>query len=142
MKQWVVILVVVVTSTLSVVAGSGRVCLTQNMDENGVRTYFMAPRAAVSNSPSWTLKSEPPMPITQAMVLVRKWLKSKHPSFTFEEMSYLTLAKIWNTDFPNRWYYSMMMQGRATVDGTEVSKCFSVIMLMDGTVVEPCDKEE
>jgi hypothetical protein len=36
----------------------------------------------------------------------------------------------------------MMVTGRTSIDDTEVSKSFNVILLMEGTVVEPSDKEE
>ena len=142
MKHTIILAIAIALAAGPSFASPARVRLTEHQDAEGKRTYYMAPREAVQNSPTWDARSDPPMSVSQAISSAIAWLQAKHASFTFDGVNYVTLSKIWENDFPNRWYYSLMATGRATIDGTEVCKSFNVILLMEGTVVEPSDTEE
>ncbi len=68
MKHHTIIIALAIASVaVSALAAPARVRLTEHQDADGTRTYYMASREAVQNSPTWDAKSDPPMSVSQAI---------------------------------------------------------------------------
>jgi len=136
---------------LLVLAGNGiagdSVRLTEHIDEHGKRTIYKTTKAILEKSPSWNLDKEPPFPIHKAVAIAERWIKEKYPKFTNVSIVSVSLSPIWDHKNKDKWYYSIAAQAGADLDGISASSFFSVMVLMDGTVVGPSvptndDKED
>jgi hypothetical protein len=111
--------------------------LTEHIDEHGKRTVFNTTRTILEKSPAWKLDSEPPYPIHKAVDNVKQWINQKYPKFTDVRIVSVSLSPIWESKFKDKWYYSVTAQAGADLDGISASSFFSVMVLMDGTIVGP-----
>lgn len=145
MKQYII---AVLAFTLFAAPALARdvVHLTEHIDEHGKRTVFVTTRAVLEKCPTWKLDKEPPYPIHKAVAVAQDWIKKKYPKFTSFRIVSVSLSPIWDRNFEDRWYYSVAASAAADLDGISASSYFSVMVLMDGTVVGPSaptnDKEE
>jgi len=111
--------------------------LTEHIDEHGKRTTFNTTRTIIEKSPSWKLDSEPPYPIHKAVDKAKQWIKRKYPKFTDLQIVSVSLSPIWERKFRDKWYYSVSAHAGADLDGISANSFFSIMVLMDGTVVGP-----
>jgi hypothetical protein len=111
--------------------------LTEHIDEHGKRTVFNTTKTIIEKNPSWNLESDPPYPIHKAVDQAKEWIKQKYPKFTNVQIVSISLSPIWTHKFKDKWYYSISAQAGADLDGISASSFFSVMVLMDGTVVGP-----
>jgi hypothetical protein len=120
--------------------------LTEHIDEHGKRTVFVTTRTVLEKCPTWKVDKEPPYPIHKAVAVAQEWIKKKYPKFTSFRIVNVSLSPIWDEKYQDRWYYNVAASGAADLDGISASSYFSVMVLMDGTVVGPSvptnDKEE
>lgn len=121
---------------------SEKVRITEHHDVDGTRTFWFTTKAALSKCPEWDMSQDPPLSIPSAIQKAKSWISLKYKSFNADDVSHLSIGKIWEEDVKNRWYYTIGIQGKANVDGISAHKHFSVIILMSGEVVEPAEKEE
>jgi len=70
-----------------------------------------------------------------------EWIKNRNKKFTEWDIVSISLGKIWDSEIKNKWYYSISVNGTVDVDGIKANSFFSVIVLMDGTIVEPTSKK-
>ena len=111
--------------------------LAEHMDDNGNRTVFQTTRDVLDKCPTWKMDKEPPLPIHKAVEIAKQWIKKHHPAFTDSKILSISLSKIWDQKYHDRWYYSVSSNATVDVGGIKASSYFSVIVLMDGTVVGP-----
>lgn len=142
MKRQVLMFVLLPLLVATAASAGDRVQLMVNTDEAGRRSYYMADAATLEKCPSWDLKVEPPLPVTEAVAKAKDWLKRKQASFLIDDVTSIGLMKIWATGVKDKWCYSIHFQGRASVDGIPGDKNFLVVVLMDGSIVQPSDKKE
>lgn len=130
------------TVVLTAIAEPGRINITQSTDEKGKTTYFMVSNEMVAKCPAWNEEQEPPLSIRQAITKARDWVKKKYPAFSVSNVNSVCMGKIWEHKILDRWYYSIGIEGRVAVNGIDAIKHFEIVVLMDGSIVEPSDKEE
>jgi len=111
--------------------------LTEHIDEHGKRTVYNTTKAILEKSPSWKIDKEPPFPIHKAVAIAEHWIKEKYPKFTDVHIVYISISPIGDPKYKNKWYYSIAAQAGADLDGISASSYFSVMVLMDGSVVGP-----
>ena len=125
----------------SSIMASEKVGITEHRDEKGKSTFYSTTTEVLSRSPSWDSTGNPPLSLGDATIKARNWIKTKYPSFKTEDVENISLGKIWNQEIKNRWYYTISLRARATVDGIETENFFSVIVLLDGNIIDPSEKE-
>jgi len=135
MKYVISIICVILFSTVSM-AGE-RVRVTEHVDEHGKRTVFFTTKQVLEKCPAWKLDKEPPFPTYKAVGLAQAWIKKKYPKFSSVHTATISISPIWDNDFRDRWYYTVTSEASADLDGVTANSYFSVIVLMDGTIVEP-----
>ncbi len=111
--------------------------LTTHIDERGKRTEFITTKDVLAKCPQWKTDTEPPFPIHKAIDVAKQWIKKKYPKFTDIRVVSVSLAPIWEPDFQDRWYYGIGTSASVDMDGVSASSYFSVMVLMDGTVIGP-----
>jgi hypothetical protein len=111
--------------------------LTEHIDVNGKRTVFETTKDILEKCPVWKMDREPPLPIHKAVEIAAQWIKKKHPKFTSVNIVSISLSKIWDQKYQDRWYYSIAANAIVDLDGIKASSYFSVMVLMEGTVVGP-----
>ncbi len=111
--------------------------LTMYTDENGKTTVFETTQDVLERCPAWKMDQEPPLPIYKAVELATQLMKEKYPKFTDFDINSISLSKIWDQKYQDRWYYSIGVNANADLDGIKANSYFNVLVLMDGTVVEP-----
>jgi hypothetical protein len=111
--------------------------LTEHIDEHGKRTVYNTSKTVLEKSPPWKLDKEPPFPIHKAVATAERWIKEKYPKFTEIHIVSVSLSPIWDDKYKDRWYYSITAQAGADLDGISANSYFSIMVLMDGTVVGP-----
>ena len=127
---------------LAAVAVAGeRVRITEHRDANGKSTYWFITQEELTNIPEWKVDGPLPLPVEKAVAKATEWIKKRNAKFTEWDIASITLGKIWDSDVKNRWYYSVSVNGTVDVDGIKANSFFSIIILMNGTIVEPTDKE-
>ena len=119
----------------------GRVRITEHVDADGKSTFWYITPERLAKLPAWKTDAPLPLPIEKAIAQATAWIKLRHAKFTEWEIVTVSLGKIWDSDTKNRWYYSVSVNGTANVDGVRASSFFSVIVLMDGSVVEPTEQK-
>lgn len=126
---------------LVMLASKGLACntvrLTEHIDEHGKRTVYEAAKTDVEKSPFWKLDKEPPLPVHKAVAIAKQWIREKYPKFTDVHIFSVSLSPIGDFKYKDKWYYSITAKAAADLDGITASSFFSVMVLMDGTVVGP-----
>ncbi|HUL01420.1 MAG TPA: hypothetical protein VLX29_11310 [Nitrospirota bacterium] len=135
MKYIITIVCLILISTVAVAGETVR--LTEHIDEHGKRTVFVTTKKILEKCPTWKLDKEPPLPIYKAVGLAQEWIKKKYPKFTAVQIVSISLSPIWEHEYKDRWYYSVTAQASADLDGVTANSYFSVMVLMDGTIVGP-----
>ena len=88
--------------------------------------------------PEWKFdpKSPAPLDLSTAHQRAHEWLKKSFPKMSSFKLRSYSLSTSGNSRASNRWYYTFDFFG--DLDGSMVMNSrFSVMVLMDGTVVEP-----
>jgi hypothetical protein len=116
-----------------------KVNLTTYVDENGKTTEYLTTQNVLEKCPEWTLDKEPPLPIQKAVKIAEEHIKVKYPQFTSFKIIHIALSPVYNSKYRNRWYYDISVQAVANLGGVSASSHFNVIVLMDGTIVEPTE---
>jgi hypothetical protein len=124
-----------------VVTADEHVMITEHRDANGKSTYWHITRERLAQIPEWKPDVSLPLPIEKAAEKATGWIKSRNTKFTELDIVSISLGKIWDSEMKNKWYYSVSVNGAVNVDGIRANAFFSVIVLMDGTIVEPTSKE-
>lgn len=125
----------------SIMWASEKIRITEHRDEKGKSTFYSTTSEVLTRSPSWDATGNPPLSLGDAITKAKDWMKTKYPSFKAQEVENISLGKIWDQEIKNRWYYTIALQARATIDGVDTDKYFSVILLLDGSIVEPSETE-
>ncbi len=125
----------------AVANAGGRVRITEHIDADNKSTYWFITQEALTNIPEWKVDGPLPLPVEKAVAKAMEWIKKRNAKFTEWAVASISLGKIWDSDLKNRWYYSVSVNGTVDVDGIKANSYLSVIILMDGTIVEPTDKE-
>lgn len=125
----------------AVAAADERVRITEHRDASGKSTYWFITQEGLTNIPEWKVDGPLPLPVEKAVAKATEWIKKRNAKFTEWDIVSISLGKIWDSDIKNRWYYSVSVNGTVDVDGIKANSFFSIIILMDGTIVEPTDKE-
>lgn len=120
-----------------VVKADARVMITEHRDVNGKSTYWHITQERLAQTPEWKPDVSLPLPVEKAAGKATEWLKKRTTKFTEWDIVSISLGKIWDSEIKNKWYYSVSVNGTVQVDGIKANSFFSVIVLMDGTVVEP-----
>lgn len=136
MKKFVISIIGIILFSTVVMAGE-TVRLTEHVDEHGKRTAYVTTRIILEKCPTWKLDKEPPLPIYKAVGLAQEWIKKKHSKFSSVHTANISLSPIWDHDFKDRWYYTVTSEASADLDGITANSYFSILVLMDGSIVEP-----
>jgi hypothetical protein len=123
-------------------APSSEYAIRSTHTESGEEIAWYVSDARLSSTPEWKFDARTgvPLPMPAAYERANTWLKSSFPKIGSFRLRSYTVASSGNSLAPNRWYYVFDFVG--DVDGSTVSNAkFSVMVLMDGTVVEPRAKK-
>ena len=124
-----------------VVTADERVRITEHRDANGKSTYWYITQERLAQIPDWKPDVSLPLPIEKAVGKATEWIKNRSTKFTERDIVTISLGKIWDSEMKDKWYYTISVNGTVNVDGIKANSFFSVIVLMDGTIVEPSSKE-
>ncbi len=89
-------------------------------------------------TPEWKFdgKSLPPLAMADAHQRAHAWLKKTFPKMSSFRLREYSVSTAGSSRAPNRWYYTFEFLG--DLDGSMVTNSrFSVMVLMDGTIIEP-----
>ena len=136
MKNFLLSILIIFVFTGNGIA-SEIVQITDHIDENHNRISYRTTKEILGKCPDWKLDKEPPLPVSTATEIANTWIKKKYPKFNKFSIAAITLSKIWDREYQNKWYYSISVNAFADIDGINTRSFFSVIILMDGSVVEP-----
>ena len=118
-------------------AAADVVKLTESIDEHGKRIEYVTTTNVLEKCPTWTVDKEPPYPIHKAIDVARQWIKKRYPKFTSYKIVNISIRPIWDLSFKERWYYGVTVNAAADLDGVSASSVFNILVLMNGTVIEP-----
>lgn len=136
MKKFMIAVLAVILFPMQAVAGEV-VRLTEFTDENGKRIVYETTKDVIEKCPIWRMDEEPPFPIHRAVELAMQWIREKYPKFTNFDIVNISLSKTWNEKYKDMWYYSIFFNANVDLNGIKASSYFTVLVLMDGTVVGP-----
>ncbi len=123
------------------VTANERVRITEHLDANGKSTCWYITQERLAQIPEWRPDVSLPLPVEKAVGKATEWIKNRNKKFTEWDIVSISLGKIWDSEIKNKWYYSISVNGTVDVDGIKANSFFSVIVLMDGTIVEPTSKK-
>ncbi|MFA5339389.1 MAG: hypothetical protein WC317_04460 [Candidatus Omnitrophota bacterium] len=136
MKRLVIAVLGIFLFSTQAIAGEV-VRLTEHVDENGKRTIYQTTRDVLEKCPEWKTSEELPLPVHKAVEIATQWVKEKYPKFVNFKVVNISLSEIWDDKYKDRWYYSISVNGNVDLDGIRANSYFSVMVLMDGTIVGP-----
>jgi hypothetical protein len=99
--------------------------------------YQLSPERA-DRLPRWSPNDgPPPLAIRDATAVAEKWIKQQNPEVKLFALTSITLAHVtWPESLADRWFYRIefnpIVGGQMLFGGR-----FTVVVLFDGTVVEP-----
>lgn len=112
------------------------VLLLQTSDANGVQSYYRATPAQLDSSPQWNPEKEPlPLSIAHAVAKARQALDPPSEGATYLLNSIDLMAVQGHGD--TRWYYAISFYARMRWPTPESMASEHVVILLDGTVIEP-----
>lgn len=114
-----------------------KVSLLDATQEDGTHFKFEATAQVVAKTPEWDGNGEPPLALTKAVSLATENLKKKYPAFAQFELRAVGLTRIYNGNIKNRWYYHLDFNAKARVNETDATKSMTVILFLDGIIVQP-----
>jgi hypothetical protein len=112
-------------------------------ENDGREIGWFVSDAQFLKTPEWKFdgRSEPPLSMPVAYSRAYAWLKKSFPKMSSFRLRSYELSTAGSSRAPNRWYYAFDFFG--DVDGSTVTNSkFSVMVLMDGTVIEPRETKE
>jgi hypothetical protein len=109
--------------------------------EDGKEIGWYVSDSKFNETPEWKFdgKSSPPLSMPDAYQRAYVWLEESFPKMSSFKLRSYGLSTAGSSRAPNRWYYTFDFFG--DLDGSMVTNSkFSVMVLMDGTVVAPREK--
>ena len=106
--------------------------------EDGTEIEWHVSDAQFLKTPEWKFdgKSSPPFGMSDAYQRAHAWLKKTFPKMSSFRLREYSVSTAGSSRVPNRWYYTFEFFG--DLDGSVVTNSrFSVMVLMDGTIIEP-----
>jgi len=92
----------------------------------GDRYRFCADTSLIENSPSWEADQELPLKIKEVISIILK----QYPNTSKEFIHRITLTQVRDATFKNKWYFNILFTD------TSISTAKTVLVLMDGTIIE------
>ena len=90
----------------------------------------------IRNSPNWGGIGEPPLGIAKATDAAIKYFIPKYPDAQYD-VDAVMLQRIPSINTINRWFYKIDIRYAVKINGVITPKSTSVIMLLDGNIIEP-----
>ena len=90
----------------------------------------------IRNSPDWNGIGEPPLGIAKATDAAIKYFIPKYPDAQYD-VDVVLLQRILSINTINRWFYKIDIRYAVIINGVITPKSTSVIMLLDGNIIEP-----
>lgn len=129
------LVILAITLGMQAVAQTNRVMLLESRSD-GKTQYYMVSHEVLAKCPKWDAATEPPLAISQAVTRAKEWLKGRFPRCTVHEANSITLEQF----APSLWFYRIEVGRHGPTN--IVCRTVTVIVLMDGSVVEPSEKRE
>lgn len=95
----------------------------------------------IRNSPDWGGIGEPPLGIAKATDAAIKYFIPKYPDAQYD-VDAVMLQRIFSINTLNRWFYKIDIRYAIRINGVVTPKSSSVIMLLDGNIIEPRIRNE
>jgi hypothetical protein len=118
------------------------VYLMDYTDQNGNRITYETTKETLERCPVWKMEEEVPFPIHKAVEVTTRWAKEKYPNFTDFDIVNISLCQMWEEKHKGTWYYNISINANVDLNGINANSYFSVLVLMDGTIVEPRSSKE
>lgn len=113
--------------------------LASDHDGDGTKRFtYTVENSVFDHQPKWKAGTQPcPLPLEKAISIALTWLE-KQPWKDSVYLRYINLAYVVNTNF-EQWYYTFSFAPRVFDEGPsdKVKHPFSVIVLLDGSIVKP-----
>lgn len=112
--------------------------LRSSSTEDGREIGWYVSDSQFMKTPEWKFdgRTDPPLAMPDAYSRAYAWLQNTFPKMSSFRLHSYELSTAGSSRVQNRWYYMFDFFG--DMDGSTVSNSkFSVMVLMDGTVVEP-----
>ena len=103
---------------------------------NEPNLVYEAKVETIRNSPDWNGIGEPPLGIAKATDAAIKYFIPKYPDAQYDVDAVL-LQRIPSINTINRWFYKIDIRYAVIINGAITPKSTSVIMLLDGNIIEP-----
>ena len=139
-RGFVALLLLSVVWTAS--AASYEHAIRTSYQEDGSELNWYVSDDQFMRTPEWKFdgKSSPPFPMGEAYQRAKAWLNKSFPKMSSFKLREYSVSSAGSSRAPNRWYYTFDFMG--DLDGSIVTNSrFSVMVLMDGTVIEPKSKK-
>jgi len=107
-------------------------------EEDGREIGWYVSDSQFLKTPEWKFdgRTDPPLSMPVAYSRAYGWLQKAFPKMSSFRLRSYGLSTAGSSRAPNRWYYTFDFFG--DMDGSTVTNSkFSVMVLMDGTIVEP-----
>lgn len=113
--------------------------------EGDLLTYAVS-EERMEATPSWTGKGEPPLSVAAALRVSATHLEAANPNRKSFRPHYITLnlSEIMGKDRSYYWYYAIVYEPETylTRVASDVNERYAVVVLLDGTVVDPRSQRE
>ena len=107
-----------------------------SMTVNGVNVGIFAKVEDFEGSPEWKIdEGDPPLSISSAVTLVKKWSVVFYPRFDSVNISSFKMVGSACWTLKNQWVYVFTLT--PVIDGNELHGAYIVAVTMNGTILEP-----
>ena len=112
-------------------------------EEDGREIGWYVSDSQFLKTPEWKFdgRSEPPLSMPVAYSRAYGWVQKAFPKMSSFRLRSYELSTAGSSRVQNRWYYTFDFFGE--LDGSTVTNSkFSVMVLMDGTIIEPRQEQQ
>ena len=114
--------------------------LTKYVDSNGRKLAFNIEQSKLRNYPEWNADSPIPLELHKAVEIAKSWANKRHENNFKFQASQILLQRLTEK---NCWYFMVMLTAYTKTNDILVPSNEIVVVLLDGSVVEPkIEKEE
>ena len=113
-----------------------QVVLSEYSSESGAKRVYQVPEERLRATPAWApeRKKSPPLSLNDAVRLAKKHVKATKPDDMV--MVSIEIMSV-NVGDGMRWYYTLSMYDQAQTLRNEPPDIVEVVLLMDGSIVDP-----
>jgi len=119
------------------------VILSSTTNPDGTYSDFRVTPARLRQTPKWTGVGEPPLSISDASLAATAFVKKKHSELLKHlDLHSISLNHASHRSIRNRWFYCFTFDIRESAGDPLRQGAIYVVLLFDGSIVEPKTKKK